>query len=46
VALKSGKKVHWDADRELCVDAGGKPDADANRFLGREYRAPWKLPVG
>jgi predicted dehydrogenase len=46
VALKSGKKVRWDADRELCVDAGGKPDADANRFLGREYRAPWKLPVG
>jgi predicted dehydrogenase len=44
VALKSEKKIRWDATRELCVDSAGRPDADANRFLGREYRAPWKLP--
>jgi hypothetical protein len=45
VALKAGKKIRWDAERELCVDASGKPDAEANKFLGREYRAPWKLPA-
>ncbi len=45
VALKSGKKIRWDAERELCVDASGRPDAEANRHITREYRAPWTLPV-
>jgi predicted dehydrogenase len=45
VALKAGKKLRWDARRELCVDAAGKTDDEANRWLSREYRAPWKLPA-
>ncbi len=45
VALKAGTKIRWDAERQHCLDSAGKPDADANRFLSREYRAPWKLPV-
>jgi predicted dehydrogenase len=44
MALKSGSKLRWDAQRELCVDAAGNPDKHANHLLTREYRAPWKLP--
>ena len=44
VALKSGKKIRWDAERELCVDSSGAADSEANQFIRREYRAPWKLP--
>jgi predicted dehydrogenase len=43
VALKAEKKIRWDAERELCVNAQGQPDNEANQFLSREYRAPWKL---
>jgi hypothetical protein len=45
VAVKSVKKIRWDAEREMCVDRSGKPDSDANQFLTREYRAPWTLPT-
>jgi predicted dehydrogenase len=45
IALKAGKKVRWDAEREQCVDLRGQPDNEANVFLSREYRAPWRLPV-
>ncbi len=44
VALRSGKKVRWDGQRQVCIDASGKPDGEANQFIGREYRAPWRLP--
>jgi predicted dehydrogenase len=45
VALKAGKKIRWDAERQMCVDSRGQPDGEGNQFLSREYRAPWKLPV-
>ena len=41
VSQRVGRKLTWDAQ------AGRFPtaDADANALLGREYRAPWTLPV-
>jgi predicted dehydrogenase len=45
VALKAGKTIRWDAGRELCMDSRGQPDMEANKFLSREYRAPWSLPT-
>jgi len=38
IALHVGRKIYWDADRECIVD-----DDEANRLLGRAYRAPWHL---
>jgi predicted dehydrogenase len=35
VALKSSKKIRWDAERELCVDASGRPDTEPNRYTPR-----------
>ena len=40
IALRSGKKLRWDP---LKQDFLG--DADANKWLSREMRAPWKLEV-
>jgi predicted dehydrogenase len=45
VALKAGKKINWDAERELCVDSQGQADGESNQYLSRAYRAPWSLPV-
>ncbi len=38
IAMKTGKKLHWDAQREQFV---GAPDASA--LLTRELRKPWGL---
>jgi hypothetical protein len=38
IALRSGKKLQWDPVKEVFVG-----DADANKWLSREMRAPWKL---
>lgn len=40
ISFRTGRKVHWDAKTETVRD-----DPEANRLLGREYRAPWKLEV-
>lgn len=38
LAYRTGKKVVWDADKELVI---GNPEAD--RLVGINYRRPWKL---
>jgi len=40
VALRTGAKVVWDAEKEQAV---GLPQADA--LIHRKYREPWKLPA-
>jgi len=38
IALRTGRKLHWDPAREEFID-----DADANRWVDKPYRAPWHL---
>ena len=40
IALRSGKKLTWDPARQEFTG-----DPDANKWLRREMRAPWKLDV-
>jgi len=37
VAYRTGKKLYWDGTKFT-------NDQDANKFLSKEYRAPWSLP--
>ena len=40
MALKTGKRLQWDAQSERVTNA-----PEANNYLFRsEYRAPWRLP--
>ena len=38
VSYKAGRKIWWDADKEICVD-----DPQATKYLGRVARKPWDL---
>jgi hypothetical protein len=38
IATRLGRSVQWDAGKEEIIG-----DPDANRWLSRPYRAPWKL---
>jgi hypothetical protein len=39
VAQRSGRKIYWDPVKEQVIG-----DKAANKLVGVEYRAPWKLP--
>jgi hypothetical protein len=39
IAFRLGRQVKWDVDKEKMVD-----DSEAQRYVMREYRSPWKLP--
>ena len=39
VALRSGRKIQWDSERERIIG-----DREANKLVTVEYRKPWKLP--
>ncbi len=41
IAYRTGKKLKWDADREIIIN---EPDAMNCPHYRREYRAPWNLP--
>ncbi len=38
IALKAGRKLHWDGEAERFIN-----DEQANRYLTRAYRKPWRL---
>ena len=38
IALKTGKRLEWDAEKEIFTNSAG-----ANEMLHYEYRKPWKL---
>jgi predicted dehydrogenase len=40
IAIRTGKKVHWDPKKQEVVG-----DAEVAQWVRRPYRAPWKLPV-
>jgi predicted dehydrogenase len=40
IAYRLGRQVRWDAENEKVIG-----DAEAAKFITREYRAPWKLPM-
>ncbi len=46
IAWRVGRRVHWDAKAERCFrDPELRvPDGEADRWLSRDNRAPWKLP--
>lgn len=39
IAIRSGRTIQWDPVKEQIVG-----DAEANRLVSKEYRAPWQLP--
>jgi predicted dehydrogenase len=40
IAYRLGRQVRWDAEKEKVIG-----DAEAAKFITRDYRAPWKLPM-
>ena len=44
IAYRTGEKLTWNREKELCFDPYGNPIAEANALLTREARTPWTLP--
>ncbi len=40
VAWQAGRKIRWDGEKEQVID-----DPQANAFVSKPYRAPWKLEL-
>ncbi len=40
LSWRAGRSIDWDGAKETIVN-----DAEANKLLSREYRAPWKYPA-
>ncbi len=40
IAQRLGRQVKWDVEKEMVIG-----DPEAQDYISREYRAPWKLPV-
>ena len=40
IAFRLGRQVKWDVEKEEIIG-----DKEAQRYVMREYRAPWKLTV-
>jgi predicted dehydrogenase len=40
IAYRLGRRVRWDVENEKMIG-----DDEAQRFVSRDYRAPWKLPA-
>jgi hypothetical protein len=38
IAFRLGRQVKWDVDNESMIS-----DAEAQSYVSREYRTPWKL---
>jgi predicted dehydrogenase len=41
IAFRLGRLVKWDVEKETVIG-----DSEAQKYVTREYRAPWKLPRG
>jgi predicted dehydrogenase len=41
IAFRAGRRVNWDVEKEKIVG-----DAEAQKLVSKEYRAPWKLKDG
>jgi predicted dehydrogenase len=44
IALRLGKKIWWNAEKEIITLQDGQPDTAANVWLTREYRKGYELP--
>ena len=41
IAYRTGERLNWDDGRERFTG-----HTNANQYVTRRYRKPWKLPVG
>jgi predicted dehydrogenase len=44
IAWHVGRKIWWDAEKEIVLQQDGTPDKEANRYLTKEYRKGYELP--